>query len=76
MNIEKSRQRQDAVCHIQDDITQLVNDLKGRIGVRDIRFDGVWGIQHFRGCLMTFNRLYNDHKEFLEFSLQGMVNYL
>uniref|UniRef100_A0A0B6ZRR3 DUF4460 domain-containing protein n=2 Tax=Arion vulgaris TaxID=1028688 RepID=A0A0B6ZRR3_9EUPU len=71
MNIEKSRKHEKSVKHIRDDVDKLLQKLQTDLGVEDIRFDSVWGFHHFRGCLKSFDRLYNDHPEFLQFALKG-----
>lgn len=70
-NMDKSRKHEESVHHIQQDITRLMHKLQADIGVGVIRFDSVWGFQHFRGCLKSFDRLYNDYPQFLKHILKG-----
>ncbi|XP_059145538.1 T-cell activation inhibitor, mitochondrial-like [Physella acuta] len=71
LNIDKSRKHEESVRHIQQDITRLMLKLQADIGVGVIRFDSVWGFQHFRGCLKSFDRLNNDYPQFLKHVLKG-----
>lgn len=61
LNIARSRENVDAIHHIQEDIDRLCTTLHSSLGLREIRWDSVWGISHFRGCLKSFYRLYSEH---------------
>ncbi|CAG5114783.1 unnamed protein product [Candidula unifasciata] len=71
MNIERSRKYEKSVKFIQDDVARLLKKLQMDLGVEDIRFDSVWGCHHFRGCLTSFDRLFDNHPEFLQLILKG-----
>ncbi|RUS71198.1 hypothetical protein EGW08_021034, partial [Elysia chlorotica] len=70
-NIERARSHQEGVRYIQDDIARLLHKFQTDLGLKAIRFDSVWGIQHFRGCLMSFDRLFKIHTHFLKHVLKG-----
>ncbi|XP_005112454.1 T-cell activation inhibitor, mitochondrial [Aplysia californica] len=70
LNIQRSRQHEESVRYIQDDIARLLDRLRRELCLKDIRFDSVWGFHHFRGCLKSFDRLYRDHPDFLKFVLK------
>ncbi|KAK3707404.1 hypothetical protein RRG08_034461 [Elysia crispata] len=71
MNIERSRSHQEGMRYIQDDIARLLHKFQTDLGLQAIRFDSDWGIQHFRGCLMSFDRLFKTHTQFLKHVLKG-----
>lgn len=61
LNIAQSRQKEYAIQHMQEDIAHLCAMLHDMLEVREIRWDSVWDISHFRGCLKSFFRLYTQH---------------
>lgn len=71
MNIERSRSHQEGMRYIQDDIARLLFKFQTDLQLQAIRFDSAWGIQHFRGCLMSFDRLFKTHPKFLKHVLKG-----
>ncbi|GFS16765.1 T-cell activation inhibitor, mitochondrial-like Protein, partial [Elysia marginata] len=71
MNIERSRSHQEGMRYIQNDIARLLHKFQTDLCLQAIRFDSAWGIQHFRGCLMSFDRLFKTHPKFLKHVLKG-----
>jgi len=72
-NGPQSRRNEESVRHIQTVITTLQSELQSELELREIRFANAWGFQHFRGCLKSFHRLYNNHPEFVKFVLKDKV---
>lgn len=71
MNIEQSRRQVNSIHHVQEDIKRLCEVLHAALGLQEIRWDNVWGISHFRGCLKSFYRLYAEHPEVFDKALKG-----
>ncbi|GFO25346.1 T-cell activation inhibitor, mitochondrial-like protein [Plakobranchus ocellatus] len=71
MNIDRSRSHQAGMRYIQDDIARLLHKFQADLGLKAVRFDSAWGIQHFRGCLKSFDRLFQTHPQFLKYVLKG-----
>ncbi|KAK7115132.1 T-cell activation inhibitor, mitochondrial-like [Littorina saxatilis] len=71
LNIGRSREKVDAIHHVQEDIIQLSAMLHDALNVQEIRWDSVWGITHFRGCLKSFYRLYAEHPRTISSILKG-----
>ena len=76
LNIGRSRQNVDAVHHVREDIVRLCDMLHDALSLREIRWDSVWGITHFRGCLKSFSRLYAQNPKVISTILEGASSYL
>ena len=70
-NVSRSRQNEEAMHSVQEDIGRLCDMLHDALDLQGIRWDNVWGITHFRGCLKTFYRLYAQHPELISSVLKG-----
>ncbi|KAL8613914.1 hypothetical protein ACOMHN_032904 [Nucella lapillus] len=70
LNMAQSRQNMEAMHSVEEDIGRLCDMLHEALGLREIRWDNVWGITHFRGCLKSFYRLFAQHPKMISSALK------
>ena len=61
----------DDMHYVQADISQLCDMLHRALRLQEIRWDSVWDVTHFRGCLKSFSRLYAQHPKVISSVLEG-----
>lgn len=66
LNIMHSRKQASSMQYVQEDINRLCDMLNAALSLQEIRWDSVWGVSHFRGCLKSFYRLYSEHPHFIK----------
>ncbi|XP_076470451.1 T-cell activation inhibitor, mitochondrial-like isoform X2 [Babylonia areolata] len=71
LNMAQSRQKREGVRGVEEDIGRLCELLHKALGLKEIRWDSVWGVAHFRGCLKSFLRLYAQHPKLVSSALKG-----
>jgi len=55
----------------QVEINKLCARLISRVGVRSVRWENIWGHQHYIACLRTFNKLCDMQTERMKNTIAG-----
>lgn len=53
--------RTKALQELQEEVEKLREDVKNRLGLREILYDCGWNVEHFRGCLKSLEKLAELH---------------
>jgi len=65
-NEAEAREKLAAVQPVRDEVTKLQDQACRTLGLAEVTSDCGWNIAHFRGCLMSFLSLANQHREHMD----------
>lgn len=71
VNAERARDGQRASKRVKEEIDRVCSELKEKIGLAEIRWASPWGFRFFRGCLRSFEQIYGEHPDRINFMLKG-----
>lgn len=60
-NLDKAYSRSDALEGLREDVRKLEKTIVDLLQLKDIQYDCGWNVEHYRGCLKSFERLANNH---------------
>ncbi|RZF42209.1 hypothetical protein LSTR_LSTR004358 [Laodelphax striatellus] len=63
---EAARAKTTANRPIVDEIERLREELIGRLGITEVLWDCGWNVAHFRGCLLSFKALVEQHDDIVK----------
>lgn len=72
-NYERAEQNELASRVIQNNVSNLCQKLKTEIDLTSIDWYTDWGIDHFMGCLRSFDLLYTSKPEAVKSILKGII---
>ena len=72
-NIGRVRTYSEKAQLIQSDIDSLSDKILSKVRVKSVRWENIWGIRHYMGCLGAFYKLCQDRSEVLRFFLEGEI---
>lgn len=61
LNIASVREKLSEVQPVRDEVVKLQETLCQSLGLKSVMWDCGWNIRHFRGCLISFQALAQQH---------------
>lgn len=62
-NYEEANRLTQENSAVAEEVNKLRNNITKKLGLNEIKFDCGWNDRHFRGCLMSFQSLFEQHPD-------------